>query len=80
MTEGFEVVSDLTSMIEPEVTRFNTYINQKKNKNLLTDIKIKAEYTLKAILANTMGAKKKEQLANAYTVLCKKADHQPELF
>jgi len=79
-TEGFEVVADLTSMIEPEVTRFNTYINQKKNKNLLTDIKISAEYTLKKAIAGIMGVKKQEELANAYTVLCKKADHQPELF
>jgi len=79
-TEGFEVVADLTSMIEPEVTRFNTYINQKKNKNLLTDIKISAEYTLKKAMAGIMGVKKQEELANAYTVLCKKADQQPELF
>ncbi len=79
-TEGFEVVNDLTSIIEPEVTRFNTYINQKKKKNLLTDIKISAEYTLKKILAGAMGIKKQEELANAYTVLCKKAEQQPELF
>lgn len=79
-TEGFEVVNDLTSMIAPEVTRFNAYINQKKNKNLLSDIKINAEYTLKQLFAGIMGAKKKEELANAYTVLCKKADHQPQLF
>jgi ubiquinone/menaquinone biosynthesis C-methylase UbiE len=79
-TEGFEVVNDLTSMIEPEVTRFNTYINQNKNKNLLTSIKITAEYTLKNLVAGIMGKKKREGLANAYTVLCKKADHQPELF
>lgn len=79
-TEGFEVVRDLTSMIAPEVTRFNAYINQKKNKNLLSDIKINAEYTLKQLLAGIMGTKKKEELANAYTVLCKKAVHQPELF
>jgi ubiquinone/menaquinone biosynthesis C-methylase UbiE len=79
-TEGFEVMADLTSMIEPEVTRFNTYINQKKKKNLLTDIKISAEYTLKKAIAGIMGVKKQEELANAYTVLCKKADHQPELF
>jgi len=79
-TEGFEVVAALTSMIEPEVTRFNTYINQKKNKNLLTDIKISAEYTLKKAIAGIMGVKKQEELANAYTVLCKKADKQPELF
>jgi ubiquinone/menaquinone biosynthesis C-methylase UbiE len=79
-TEGFEVVGDLTSMIEPEVTRFNTYINQKKNKNLLSDIKITTEYTLKSLMAGVLGKGKREGLANAYTVLCKKADHQPELF
>lgn len=78
-TEGFDVLTGLTSMIEPEVTRFNTYINQKKQKNLVTEIKISAEYTLKKMLAGLMGMKKQEQLANAYTVLCKKSD-QPELF
>ncbi len=35
-TESFEVVADLTSMIEPEVTKFNTYINQRKPKSLIT--------------------------------------------
>jgi ubiquinone/menaquinone biosynthesis C-methylase UbiE len=80
LTEGFEVVNDLTSMIEPEVTRFNTYINQKKKETLFTNIKITAEYTLKKALAGLMGPKKQEELANAYTVLCKKAEHQPELF
>src|SRR6202007_1138437 len=29
-TEGFEIEKDLTSMIEPEVTKFNTYVNQRK--------------------------------------------------
>ena len=57
-TEGFEVIGDLTSMIEPEVTRFNTYINQKKSKNLLTELKISAEYTLKKIVSG-MGNKRK---------------------
>jgi ubiquinone/menaquinone biosynthesis C-methylase UbiE len=79
-TESFEVVADLTSMIEPEVTKFNTYINQKKPKSLLTDLKISAEYTVKKGLAGLMGKKKNEQMANAYTVLCKKADHQAEIF
>src|SRR6185437_14698963 len=31
-TEGFDIEKDLVSLIEPEVTRFNTYINQKKPK------------------------------------------------
>jgi len=80
MTEGFDVVSDLTSMIEPEVTKFNTYINQKKPKSLLTDLRISAEYSVKKGLVALLGKKKSEEMANAYTVLCKKADHQPEIF
>lgn len=79
-TEGFEVVADLTSMIEPEVTRFNTYINQKKSKSLISDLKISAEYSLKKLIVGAMGKKKQEELANAYTVLCKKAEQQVELF
>jgi ubiquinone/menaquinone biosynthesis C-methylase UbiE len=79
-TEGFEVEAGLTSMIEPEVTRFNTYVNQRKPRSVITDIKINAEYFVKRGLANILGKKTKEQLANAYTVLCKKADHQPEIF
>jgi len=79
-TEGFELENDLTSMIEPEVTRFNTYVNQKKTKSLLKNLKIATEYSVKQALSKLMGKKVREQFANAYTVLCKKADHQPELF
>ncbi len=80
MTEGFEIEKDLTSIIEPEVTRFNLYINQKKAKTLSTELKINAEYIIKNSLGNLQGKKKKELLANAYTVLCKKADQQLEIF
>ena len=79
-TEGFEVEDDLTSMIEPEVTRFNTYINQKKPKSFITDLKITAEYAVKSTLGKIFGKKTGEQLANAYTVLCKKADKHLEIF
>jgi ubiquinone/menaquinone biosynthesis C-methylase UbiE len=79
-TEGFEVEKDLTSMIEPEVTRFNTYVNQKKPRSFLTDIKITAEFAVKSNLGKVFGKKMNEQLANAYTVLCKKADQQLEIF
>jgi len=79
-TESFEVVKDLTSMIEPEVTKFNTYINQKKPKSFVTDLRINAEYVVKKGLIGLLGKKKDEQLANAYTVLCKKADQQAEIF
>jgi len=80
MTEGFDIVADLTSMIEPEVTKFNIYVNQKKPKSLFTDLKISAEYSVKKGLVALFGKKKSEEMANAYTVLCKKADHQPEIF
>jgi ubiquinone/menaquinone biosynthesis C-methylase UbiE len=79
-TEGFEIENDLTSMIEPEVTKFNTYINQKKPKSFINDLKISAEYIVKSALVNTLGKKVQEKLANAYTVLCKKADNQLEIF
>lgn len=79
-TEGFEVEDDLTSIIEPEVTRFNTYINQNKPKSLVTDLKITAEYTIKSALGKIFGKNKEEQLANAYTVLCRKADKHLEIF
>jgi ubiquinone/menaquinone biosynthesis C-methylase UbiE len=80
ITEGFEVEKDLTSIIEPEVTRFNTYTNQKKAKTITTELKINLEYLLKDGLGKLMGDKKKELLANAYTVLCKKAVQKLEIF
>jgi ubiquinone/menaquinone biosynthesis C-methylase UbiE len=79
-TEGFEIENDLTSMIEPEVTRFNAYINQKKPKSLISNLRIAAEFTVKQSLSKILGKKISEQFANAYTVLCKKASQQPELF
>lgn len=79
-TEGFVIENDLTSIIVPEVTRFNTYINQKKNGNFLTNLKITAEYLVKNGLSKIFGKKLSEQFANAYTVLCKKADQHLEIF
>jgi len=79
-TEGFEIEKDLTSLIEPEVTRFNTYINQKKTKSFITSLKITGEFMVKNGLGQIFGAKKKEQLANAYTVLCKKSGDQVNIF
>jgi ubiquinone/menaquinone biosynthesis C-methylase UbiE len=79
-TEGFEVENDLTSIIEPEVTKFNTYVNQKMSKSFLKDLKINAEYGVKNSLGKIFGKKMNEKLANAYTVLCKKADKHLEIF
>lgn len=80
LTEGYEVEKDLTSMIEPEVTKFNTYINQKKPKSPLTNMKIAAEYAIKNTLSKLGGEKTNERFANAYTVLCKKTDKQADIF
>jgi ubiquinone/menaquinone biosynthesis C-methylase UbiE len=79
-TEGFEVENDLTSMIEPEVTKFNAYINQKKSKGFITNLKISVEYAVKNSLGKMFGKKLNEGFANAYTVLCKKADEQLNIF
>ena len=79
-TEGFEIETDLTSMIEPEVTKFNTYINQKKPKSFVTDLKINSEYAVKKGLVSLFGKKTSEKMANAYTVLCRKADHKVDIF
>lgn len=79
-TEGFIIEDDLTSIIEPEVTRFNTYINQKKPKSLLTNLKISAEFAVKNTLGKIFGKRLNEQFASAYTVLCKKAEKHLEIF
>ena len=79
-TEGFEIEKDLTSMIEPEVSRFNTYINQKKSKSFITDLKIATEFAVKNTLGKIFGKKLEEKFANAYTVLCKKGGEQVKIF
>ena len=79
-TEGFEIENDVTSLIEPEVTKFNTYVNQKKPKSLLTNVKIGTEFALKNSLSKLFGKKINERLANAYTILIRKADQQVNIF
>jgi ubiquinone/menaquinone biosynthesis C-methylase UbiE len=80
ITEGFEIEKGLTSIIEPEVTKFNRQVNQKKPKSFITDLRINLEFTIKSTLGKIFGKKLEEKFANAYTVLCKKADRQLEIF
>ncbi|MBW4890539.1 class I SAM-dependent methyltransferase [Mucilaginibacter sp. HMF5004] len=80
LTEGFKVINDLTSMIEPEVTRFNTYINQKKSKSIVTDLKITAEYGAKKLLCSLFGKDMQEKRASAYTILCSKEGENLKIF
>jgi len=79
-TEGFDIENDLTSIIPPEVTRFNTYVNQKKPQSFIGNLKIATEFKVKDMLGKILGKKMEEQFANAYTVLCKKAGEQMEIF
>lgn len=79
-TEGLDIVNDLTSMIEPEVTKFNTYVNQHKAKSMITDTKINMEYGIKQLLCKLGGKSTSEKMANAYTVLCRKAGQQADIF
>jgi hypothetical protein len=55
-------------------------VNQKKSKSFLTELKITAEYTIKSSLGKIFGKKMNEQLANAYTVLCKKNSDAVNIF
>jgi ubiquinone/menaquinone biosynthesis C-methylase UbiE len=80
LTEGFEIVKDMTDTIAPEVTRFYTFEALKKPKNFFSSFKIDLEHHVKRLTAAVFGKKTEEKFANYYTVLCKKADHQPEIF
>jgi hypothetical protein len=71
-SEGFEVLADKVSMIEPEVTKFNTFINQGKAKNLLSSLRIDAEYFVKKLIVSLSGNRRMESFANAYTLFLRK--------
>lgn len=80
LTEGFEIVKDLTDTIAPEVTKFYTFKTLKKPENFLSSFKIDLEHNVKKLAASIFGKKLEEKFANYYTVLCKKADHKPDIF
>lgn len=72
-TEGFEIVNDKISVIEPEVTKFNTFVNQGKERTFFSLLKINTEFLIKRILINIGGKQRHEKFASAYTVLLKKS-------
>ena len=78
-SEGFHIVADDCSLIHPEVSKFNAFINQKKSPSVFAKLKIEVEYRLKILLGVLGGKKQKEKWANAYTVLCSK-QHDLEIF
>lgn len=72
-SEGFGLLADKITIIEPEVTKFNIFINQKKTKTLIRCLRIDAEFWIKKLIIMLSGKKQLEAFANAYTVLLKKA-------
>jgi len=79
LTEGLEIVKDLTDIIAPEVTKFNAFKTFKPG-NFFSVLKIDLEYKIKKIAGAVFGKEVEEKFANYYTVLCKKADNQPGIF
>jgi ubiquinone/menaquinone biosynthesis C-methylase UbiE len=71
-SEGFELLADKISLIEPEVTKFNTFVNQGKAKSLLNSLRIDVEYFIKKLIISLFGRRRKESFANAYTLLLRK--------
>ncbi|WP_113639504.1 class I SAM-dependent methyltransferase [Nubsella zeaxanthinifaciens] len=79
-SEGLAIIADQTSIITPEVTLFNDYINRNIKKSPIKSLKVKLEYMLKITIGKLFGKKKQEDLANAYTVLVKKTDEEVKIF
>lgn len=79
-SEGLELVADKVSMTKPEVNYFNEFINKKANKSISKKLKIQLEYRIKRLLGNILGQNKKEQFANAYTILTQKSDQNLHIF
>lgn len=68
-SEGFEILNDKSSMIDPEVTKFNEFVNQKKRKSFIRSLRIDAEFIVKQLIIIFSGRKRQESFANAYTIL-----------
>jgi len=79
-SEGLEILSDKVSLTNPEATKFNEFVNRKRNKSILRVWKIEMEYRLKKLLSSLLGNKKKEQFGNAYTILTKKSANKLQIF
>ncbi|MEJ7691878.1 class I SAM-dependent methyltransferase [Daejeonella sp.] len=71
-TEGLEIVTGKISVIEPEVTKFNTFVNQKKSRSFLSSLKIDIEFWVKMFVIKLGGKQRHEKFASAYTVLLQK--------
>jgi ubiquinone/menaquinone biosynthesis C-methylase UbiE len=79
-SEGLEILADKTSLTPPETIMFNEFVNKKARKTANKVFKIKLEYVVKELLGNLLGTKRKEQFANAYTVLTKTSNKDLQIF
>ena len=79
-SEGLEIVADQVSLTPAETTKFNEFVNKKSPKSFSKILKIEMEYNIKQTLGKLLGLKKKEQFANAYTVLIKKSSQTLQIF
>ncbi len=70
--EGFEIIADKISIIEPEVTKFNTFVNRKKTRSFINSLRIDVEFWLKSILIKMGGRERHEKFASAYTVFLRR--------
>ncbi|WP_245580835.1 class I SAM-dependent methyltransferase [Daejeonella oryzae] len=70
-SEGLTIVKDKTSVIPPEVTKFNLFVNQAKPKSVFKSLKIDLEFRVKNFLGKIAGKRVSDHFANAYTVLTK---------
>lgn len=79
-TEGLLIKSERTSLIPPETTKYNEFVNKKVPKSFFKALKIDLEYHIKKTLGNFLGRNRTEKFANAYTVLTEKSDKKLEIF
>ena len=79
-SEGLTILTDKLSQTNPEITRFSEFVIRKVPKTFTRKFKITAIYQTKKVLGNILGKKKREQFANAYTVLTEKSDQNLHIF
>lgn len=79
-TEGLTIISDQTSLISPEITKYNEFVNKNAPKTLIKSLKIDLEFKVKKMLCKLLGKKQKEKFGNAYTILTERSDKRLEIF
>lgn len=79
-SEGLDIVADKSSLITPEVSIFNEFVNKKKHGSSIRKLKIISEYQIKKMLGVLLRKRGREHFANAYTILTKKSADEIKIF